>query len=349
MADEPGDGAAAALDTKRYDRQIRLWGLETQRGLQGANVLLLRASGLGNEIAKNLVLAGVGHLCVQDAEAVSEAYVAAGGVFSVSKVDIGKNRAAVAKERLQALNPQVRITAAEEEFGTRSADFLRGFQFIVATHGTGGIEEICACTALLRADDDEAPAAKRARRDGSSPDMAQPKLIAAGAMGMFGFAAFDLLEFTHTAAAKKGAPADPDAPDGLRRCSLSYPTIATAMSVEWHRLGPRSPRLYCALQLLLEHGRTGGSGPSVEERRVAKLAEAKVGETFLREPLDAAFVAAVSAGASSELAPVCAIMGGMVATEVIKIIGGKEAPINNVLLFDATASTDAAGVVARLG
>ena len=53
------------LDMKRYDRQIRLWGVETQAGLNGARVLMLHATGLCNEIAKNLVLAGVGHVTVR--------------------------------------------------------------------------------------------------------------------------------------------------------------------------------------------------------------------------------------------------------------------------------------------
>jgi molybdopterin/thiamine biosynthesis adenylyltransferase len=47
----------------------------------------------------------------------------------------------------------------------------------------------------------------------------------------------------------------------------------------------------------------------------------------------------VGKNASTELAPVCAIMGGMVAAEVIKIISGKDAPINNLFLFDAATAS----------
>ena len=60
-------------DVKRYDRQIRLWGLETQRGLLGTRILLLEFTGTCNEILKNLVLAGVGHICIQDAADVAAA------------------------------------------------------------------------------------------------------------------------------------------------------------------------------------------------------------------------------------------------------------------------------------
>ena len=82
-------------------------------------------------------------------------------------------------------------------------------------------------------------------------------------------------------------------------------------------------------------------------------------------------------GHHAELAPVCAIVGsaaaprtrerharasagvrrarsrrgrGIVAAEVVKIISAKEAPINNVFLFDATVTDDnAAGVAVRFG
>ena len=60
------------IDVKRYDRQIRLWGLDTQRGIAGCRVLMLGANGLCNEIAKNLVLSGVGHVRIQDAGVVGD-------------------------------------------------------------------------------------------------------------------------------------------------------------------------------------------------------------------------------------------------------------------------------------
>lgn len=35
-----------------------------------------------------------------------------------------------------------------------------------------------------------------------------------------------------------------------------------------------------------------------------------------------------------EAIPVCAVLGGVIAQEVIKAVSGKEVPINNVFLFD---------------
>jgi len=72
-----------------YDRQLRLWGIEAQNRMRKANILLINVKALGNEIAKNLVLAGIGSLTVLDPGLVTEADVAT--QFFVTEEDIGKN------------------------------------------------------------------------------------------------------------------------------------------------------------------------------------------------------------------------------------------------------------------
>jgi ubiquitin-like 1-activating enzyme E1 A len=88
-----------------YDRQIRLWGLQAQEKLgshhhiktfsdllssiRKANVLLISAKALANEIAKNLVLAGIGALTIIDPEVVTEMDL--GAQFFVTEADIGRN------------------------------------------------------------------------------------------------------------------------------------------------------------------------------------------------------------------------------------------------------------------
>jgi len=72
-----------------YDRQLRLWGIEAQNRMRKAHILLINFKALGNEIAKNLVLAGIGSLTVLDADTVTEEDVAT--EFFVTEEDIGKN------------------------------------------------------------------------------------------------------------------------------------------------------------------------------------------------------------------------------------------------------------------
>jgi molybdopterin/thiamine biosynthesis adenylyltransferase len=85
-----GDGEQLSADEiALYDRQLRLWGIEAQNRMRKAHILLINVKALGNEIAKNLVLAGIGSLTVLDTDVVTEQDVAT--QFFVTEEDIGKN------------------------------------------------------------------------------------------------------------------------------------------------------------------------------------------------------------------------------------------------------------------
>lgn len=70
---EEAGGGISEEEAAQYDRQIRLWGLEAQKRLRASRVLLVGMKGLGAEIAKNLILAGVKGLTMLDHEQVSSA------------------------------------------------------------------------------------------------------------------------------------------------------------------------------------------------------------------------------------------------------------------------------------
>jgi len=57
--------------------------------IRKANILLISAKALANEIAKNLVLAGIGALTIIDPEVVTEMDL--GAQFFVTEADIGRN------------------------------------------------------------------------------------------------------------------------------------------------------------------------------------------------------------------------------------------------------------------
>ncbi|EPY76729.1 SUMO-activating enzyme subunit 1 [Camelus ferus] len=67
---EEAGGGISEEEAAQYDRQIRLWGLEAQKRLRASRVLLVGMKGLGAEIAKNLILAGVKGLTMLDHEQV---------------------------------------------------------------------------------------------------------------------------------------------------------------------------------------------------------------------------------------------------------------------------------------
>lgn len=98
---------AAELD--RYARQITLLpiGIDGQRRLKAARVLVLGAGGLGAPTLTALVAAGVGTVGVVDDDTVSVSNLHRQTLFGLS--DVGRPKVEVAAERLALLNPLVRV------------------------------------------------------------------------------------------------------------------------------------------------------------------------------------------------------------------------------------------------
>ena len=67
----------------------------TDYRLRNANILLITMRALSNEIAKNIVLAGIGSLTIQDDQLVKEEDL--GAQFLISEGDIGKNVRGIAR------------------------------------------------------------------------------------------------------------------------------------------------------------------------------------------------------------------------------------------------------------
>jgi ubiquitin-like 1-activating enzyme E1 A len=83
------DEQITADEIALYDRQIRLWGVKAQESLRKANILLVNMRALANEVAKNLVLAGINSLTVIDHELATEDDL--GAQFFLAEDDVGKN------------------------------------------------------------------------------------------------------------------------------------------------------------------------------------------------------------------------------------------------------------------
>ncbi|KAI1285412.1 SUMO-activating enzyme subunit 1 [Halotydeus destructor] len=93
-----------------YDRQIRLWGVDAQRKLRACNVVLFGLNGVGSEITKNIVLAGIKSITIVDSEKVTENDAMA-NLFTNNKVD--ENRATASHGNIKLLNPMVSVTTLD--------------------------------------------------------------------------------------------------------------------------------------------------------------------------------------------------------------------------------------------
>uniref|UniRef100_A0A8C3UYS6 SUMO1 activating enzyme subunit 1 n=1 Tax=Catharus ustulatus TaxID=91951 RepID=A0A8C3UYS6_CATUS len=123
--DESSPGGISEEEAAQYDRQIRLWGLEAQKRLRTSRVLLVGLRGLGAEVAKNLILAGVRGLTLLDHQQVSPEDGRA--QFLIPSGSVGRNRAEASLERAQSLNPMVEVKADPESVESKPHEFFRQF------------------------------------------------------------------------------------------------------------------------------------------------------------------------------------------------------------------------------
>jgi len=94
---------------ERYKRQIIIdsFGIKGQERLRSAKVLVVGAGGLGSAICYYLTAAGVGRLGIVDSDRVDEGNLQR-QILHTSQ-DIGRYKVDSAKEKLERLNPEVKI------------------------------------------------------------------------------------------------------------------------------------------------------------------------------------------------------------------------------------------------
>ncbi|KAM0681423.1 E1 ubiquitin-activating protein [Glugoides intestinalis] len=100
------------VDEELYSRQLYVMGHEAMHKLMATKVLLIGLDGLGQEIAKNICLAGIRHVSLYDKTEVTVQSLGAG--FYFSKSDIGKTKDISVLKRLSQLNKYVEVRVVED-------------------------------------------------------------------------------------------------------------------------------------------------------------------------------------------------------------------------------------------
>ena len=108
-------------ELRRYSRHLLIpeVGLSGQERLGASRVLVIGAGGLGSPALQYLAAAGVGRIGVVDDDVVDETNLQRQTIFS--DADIGRNKAAAAAERMQAVNPLVNVDALAVRFDAGNA------------------------------------------------------------------------------------------------------------------------------------------------------------------------------------------------------------------------------------
>ncbi|KIX10052.1 uncharacterized protein Z518_01133 [Rhinocladiella mackenziei CBS 650.93] len=325
-----------------YDRQIRLWGMQVQEKLRGANILLIGMKGLGTEVTKNLVLAGIGTLTILDAGLVTEDDL--GTQFFVTEAQIGQNRAEAALPELRKLNPRVELYTDPNPVITKDPEYFQNFDITIAT---GLTLDILANINM-------------------SCRMLNRKFYAADTHGMYGFIFADLgIHDFIVEKPRSNKPAKIGDMETSTRCVIGVdskteggkitdiityqenyspmqlanlsPLPAKVRNTRRSRMRV-TPLLSCIRALFDFQTQSGGRLPAhnrADLELFTRLANQKHLELQLPlEILRADFLRGFLQNLGSEISPVVAFLGGYLAQDVINAIGQKEPPLQNTLLFD---------------
>eukprot|EP00527_Entomoneis_sp_CCMP2396_P002422 CAMPEP_0198150574 /NCGR_PEP_ID=MMETSP1443-20131203/51491_1 /TAXON_ID=186043 /ORGANISM="Entomoneis sp., Strain CCMP2396" /LENGTH=409 /DNA_ID=CAMNT_0043815923 /DNA_START=29 /DNA_END=1255 /DNA_ORIENTATION=- len=122
-ADKMEATATAEVDEKLYSRQLYVMGHEAQRRMMASNALVIGVSGLGVEIAKNCILAGIHSVTLCDPNPVNSFDL--GGNFYLNESQIGtSSRASLCAPKLAELNPYVSVKVADNLSSMSDMDAL---------------------------------------------------------------------------------------------------------------------------------------------------------------------------------------------------------------------------------
>jgi adenylyltransferase/sulfurtransferase len=116
----------------RYSRHLVLpgVGIDGQRRLKQARVLVVGAGGLGSPIAMYLAAAGIGYLGIVDADVVDRSNLQRQIIHGTR--DIGRRKTDSAADRLAEINPNVHVTRIDEALSSSNAlEILAQYDIVV--------------------------------------------------------------------------------------------------------------------------------------------------------------------------------------------------------------------------
>uniref|UniRef100_A0A3Q3WCZ3 SUMO-activating enzyme subunit 1 n=1 Tax=Mola mola TaxID=94237 RepID=A0A3Q3WCZ3_MOLML len=329
---EKEDPVISEEEAAQYDRQIRLWGLDAQKRLRGSRVLLAGSGGLGAEVAKNLILAGVKGLTLLDHEQVSEESCRA--QFLVPVTAQGQNRAQASLERAQNLNPMVEVHADSDRIEDKPDDFFLQFDAVCLTG--------CSRDLMVRVD--------------QLCSQHNIKVFCGDVYGYYGYMFCNLgqehsyveekpklvkpSENSNDGPEPKKAKVDPNETVMVKKMA-SFCSLKEALEVDWtgekaKACLKRTPVDYFLLHVMLkfrtDKGRDPGPLSFAEDSHLLKqIRDDVLGAMGVSSDLlSDCFVS----HCFSEMSPVCAVVGGVLGQEIVKALSQRDTPHRNFFFFD---------------
>ncbi|XP_042225721.1 SUMO-activating enzyme subunit 1-like [Homarus americanus] len=318
-----------------YDRQIRLWGLDAQKRLRASCVLVAGVCGMGAEVTKNLVLSGVKSLTLLDHRKVTEIETCSN--FLAPHDTVGKNIAEASRERAQILNPMVEVSSDSSNVEDKTEDYFTQFDVVCVSR--------CQREQLVRIN-----------------NICHQKNIlffAGDVFGTFGYMFTDLQEHHYVEEVKEkkevehGGKKQTVEETKMVKHKESFVSLNQALDIDWTSKKyasqlRRTSQTYFIMHILMEfislHGRTPEPARrSEDEVELLTIKNALLEKMAIpQEKVSNQFAGQVF----GQVSPVCAIVGGVIAQEIIKAVSRKDPPHNNFFFF---STLDGAGVVECIG
>ncbi|MCI0701285.1 MAG: molybdopterin-synthase adenylyltransferase MoeB, partial [Planctomycetia bacterium] len=126
------DTSLSQPEFARYSRHIIMpeVGLDGQRKLKSAKVLIIGTGGLGSPLALYLAAAGVGTLGLVDYDVVDVSNLQRQIIHGTA--DVGRSKCQSAAEQLRAINPEVKLDLWEDRFTSKNAmDIVKHYDIVV--------------------------------------------------------------------------------------------------------------------------------------------------------------------------------------------------------------------------
>ncbi|KIK69661.1 hypothetical protein GYMLUDRAFT_34053, partial [Collybiopsis luxurians FD-317 M1] len=287
--------------------------------MRNAAILVVKLRGTATETIKNIVLAGIGKLVIVDGDDVAEEDLGAGFFFRDD--DVGKKRVDAAKARIESLNPLVTIETVP------SFDALDNQNFESTING---VDLVCVTDwdrdDLIRMND----ICRRSRKP----------FYSGGTYGLLGYIFCDLLEHDYISP-DRSAPKDAQKSVKVR---ASYPSLEDALRHRWSALSKRqtkelNPAPVFSIISLWQFQSTQNRLPSAQDTdQLQSIADSLVSAADVNKQVltkvPRSLIESVSMTAAHEFSPVCAIVGGMLAQDILKTLAARESPIANFFTFD---------------
>ena len=132
VAAEPEAATLSNQEVARYSRHLIMpeVGMDGQLKLKAASVLCIGAGGLGSPVALYLAAAGVGRIGIVDYDVVDYSNLQRQIIHGTP--DVGRSKLDSARDRLNAINPEVTVETHDAAISSDNAfDLLAGYDIIV--------------------------------------------------------------------------------------------------------------------------------------------------------------------------------------------------------------------------